>query len=67
MTHETCTTKALRQFLRNGDAVDVSTKRHLRARDLIEYAHGSWNLTRAGRLAAEAVGLLPPIRRAANA
>jgi hypothetical protein len=66
MALETCTTKALRSFLRDGDAVDASTKRYLRSRDLIEFTHGSWNLTHAGRLTAEASGLLTPIRIAAN-
>ncbi len=66
MTLETCTTKALRMFLRDGDGADVSTKRFLRSRDLIEYGHGSWSLTPAGRASAEANGLLEPIQVVAN-
>jgi hypothetical protein len=62
MTLETCATKALRSFLRDGDAVDVSTKRYLRARDLIKFSHGSWSLTPAGRTTAEGSGLLTPVR-----
>jgi hypothetical protein len=66
MALETCTTKALRSFLREGDEVDVSTKRYLRSRNLIEYSHGSWNLTPAGRTAAEGSGLLTSVRVAAT-